>query len=201
MDKKWLFRILILVVLACFGVFQDEVRPPNQAIVLEFVSTDINEQNITIATDDLKEKLQHIGVSNITIKETQNGTFKISYYSNTPIQFIKDALAEENQYTLNQDPNKNDKEAPSSEYSIAIYEISNETDLSNLNDKYVLEIKYVSERFTTSQSPAFFEKLELQKHKQLFKTAYIASRNNSLTKDKITCRSPEVRAGPLYFSI
>lgn len=187
--------------MACFGVFQDEVRPPNQEIVLEFVNGNINQQHITITTADLKEKLEEIGVTNITFKETPNGSFKISYYSNIPVQFIKDALAEENRFAFSKHSNENDEEVPSFEYSIAIYEITLDTDLSNSNDKYVLEIKYASERSTSSQPLALLKNLELQKDKQLFKTVFIASKNNPLTKDKITCASPEVRAGPLHYSI
>lgn len=199
MNKKWFIRALFLVLFICFGAFQEEVLIPNQQIVLEFIDGKINEEEINQTIENLKEKLLAAGVSNIVIKETENGALKISYFSSNHINEIKQALLEESELALNQNSDGKNQKLPISDYSLSIYELTNESDLSNLNDKYVLEIKYASERFTTNYSSALIKNIEVDKTNQLFKTAFSANKNKSLAKDKPSHQEPEVRAGPFNF--
>ena len=199
MNTKWYISTLFLL-FSLFGAFHEQVSIPNQEIVLEFIDTTINKESIDHTIADVKEKLLTVGVSKVTIKETQNGTLKISYYSAIAVDDIKKVLGKDQEFVLNQNSENKEEDETASEYNIDIYELTNETDVSNTSDdKFVFEIKYHSDRFTTNSFPAFLKNVEENKSNQLFKTAYKAYKNNPFTEDKTSYKEPEVRAGPLHF--
>ena len=200
MNVKWYISTLALI-LIYFGASQEQVSLPNQEIVLEFIDTKVNKKDVKNTIADVKEKLLKVGVSNIKIKETKNGTLKISYYSVVHINNIKEALAKENQLFLNKNSDNKENNTTSSDYNIAaIYDLTNEVDISNHNDKFVFEIKYNSDRFTTNYNAAFLRILKVHKANQLYKTAYKANKNDPFTKDYTSHKEPEVRAGPNKYS-
>ena len=164
MKSKWYFSTLLLILFVCFGAFQEKTTIPNQEIVLEFIDVSINKNKINNTITNVKTKLLSAGVSNILIKETKSGTLKISYYSAIHIDNIKEVLAKDNELAFSQNSENKDKNLPLSDYNFDIYELTNEVDTSNLNDKYVFEIKQISDRFTTNPNIAFFRNLELKKH-------------------------------------
>lgn len=199
MNSKWYISTLFLILFICFGAFQEQVFIPNQEIVLEFVDGKINQKEILNTIDDVKEKLAGAGASNIIIQETKEGTLKISYYSANHIDNIKEALQTENQFAFHQNSDNEQEKVPSSIYNIDIYELSDEIDATNQNDKYVLEIKYVSEQSTTTNTFASIRNLEIENANLRYKIAYTNYKNNPFTKDKSSCKEPEVRAGPNSF--
>ena len=195
MNAKWYISTLFLI-FSLFGAFHEQVTIPNQEIVLEFVDTTINEKDIKSTINNVKEKLLEVGVSNIKIQETKSGTLKISYYSTAPIDNIKEAFGKENQLILNKEPSDNNENKNSSDYKIDVYELGNETDVNQKDDKSVFEIKYASDRYTTNHNYASVKNLKIHKANQLFKTAYKAHKNSPFTKDNTSHQEPEVRAGP-----
>ena len=198
MKAKWYFGTLFLLCIF-FGAFQEQVSRPNQEIVLEFVDTKINKKNIEDTVAEVKEKLLKLGVSNININKTQNGTLKISYHSVFHIDNIKKELTKQHKLVLNQNSNHKEKNKNSSYYSFDIHELTNETDISNSDYKFVFEVKYNSDRFTTYNYIAFVKSTEEHKANQLFKTTYKVNKNNPFTKDRTSHKEPEVRAGPEYY--
>ena len=85
----------------------------------------------------------------------------------------------------------------SSNYSLDIYELSDETDKFDLNDTPLFQTKYTSERFTFNNNYASLKReLELLKANQLYKTAYRLTKNDSFSKKNSSYSEPEVRAGP-----
>lgn len=199
MNSKWYASTLFLLLFICFGAFQEQVSIPNQEIVLEFVDGKINKKDITNTIADVKEKLLAIGATNIIIQKTTETTLTISYYSAIHIDNIKEAIIDKNQIALQQGSKNQQPNAPSSTYHIDIYELGNEIDATNLNDKYVFEIKYISEQSTTNNTYASIRTVSIHKANQLFKTAYNVYKSNPLTKDKTPYKEPEVRAGPYFF--
>jgi hypothetical protein len=195
MNAKWYISTLFLI-FTLLGTFQQQVSIPNQEIVLEFVDENINKNNIENTIDDIKEKLLNVGVSNITIEETKTKTLKISYYSTVAIDNIREALVKDTKIVLNKNSENKDKNSPSYNYNIDIYELTDETGFSDLDYSFVFEIKLHSDRFTTNNYFAFIKKAEQHKTDQLFKTSFKANKNNPFTKDRTSCKEPEVRAGP-----
>ncbi len=200
MNSKWYFSTLFLILCICFGAFQEQVVIPNQEIVLEFVDGKNNEQYVNSTIADVKEKLVRIGATNILIKDTKKGTLTISYYCTIPVDTIKEALTVVDQFALHQNSKNKQNNSPSSTYNIDIYELTNEIDTTNLNDKYVFEIKYIAERFTTTPNYASIRSLEIEKANQLFKLAFTAYKTKPFTKDRTSNKEPEVRAGPDFFN-
>ena len=200
MNSKWYTSTLFLLLFICLGTFQEKVVIPNQEIVLEFVDGEINNQDIQNTIILVKEQLENVGATNISIQKSKAGALIISYYSGVHVDDIKKALSKENQIALHKNSENNQPKLPSSTYNIDIYELSNEIDATNLNDKYVFEIKYISERSTTTHSYVSFRCVNVYKANQLFKTAYNVYKSSPLAKDKTAHKEPEVRAGPNYFN-
>ena len=198
MKAKWYFSTLLLILLS-FGAFQEQASIPNQEIVLEFVDAKINKESIDNTIADIKEKLLNVGVSNIHIKKTENGALKISYYSIVHIENVKKELTKESLIVLNENSNNKKQDKGNFNYNIDIYELTNETDVSNLDFKYVLEIKYSSDRFTTDNFHAFIKKFDQNNTNQHYKTAFKANKKSLFIEDKSSYKKPEVRAGPKYF--
>ncbi|UAM97059.1 hypothetical protein K8354_12085 [Polaribacter litorisediminis] len=197
---KWYISTLFLI-LIYWGGFQEPISVRNQEIVLEFFDTKINQKNIESISTDIQEKLLKIGVSNIKIQETANGTLKISYFSIVPTETIKAALAEDIDLVSDQKSKNNQNNTPSSHYNIDIYQLTDEADLSNLDDKFIFEIKYNSDRFTNNYKYAHTRSLQIHHTNQLFKIAYKANKKSPFTKDRTSHKEPEVRAGPCIYDI
>ena len=191
MQAKWYFSTFFLIFIY-FGAFQEQVSIPNQEIVLEFVDANINEKDIEKSIAEVKEKLLKVGITNIVIHKSETSTLKISYFSKIDIKNIKEILSKENKLLLNTNsPYKN-----STNYNFDVYELNDATQLSNVDKKFVFEIKYNSDRFTTVNYSALIKNLESSTAEQLYKTAYKVNKDNPFTKDKASCKEPEVRAGP-----
>ena len=201
MNSKWYASTLFLLLFILFGAFQEKGTTPNQEIVLEFVDTQINKKNIENTISDIKEKLLDVGVENIVIQETKDGTLTISYFSTFNVQKVKEALAKQHLFALHKKQDKNQNNNSSSKYNIDIHELTNETNISSLEDKFIFEIKYSSDRFTTNNTLASLRNLEVNKANQLYKTAYKTNKNNLFFKDHTSHKEPEVRAGPNYYKI
>jgi hypothetical protein len=200
MKVKLYFGTLFLIFIY-FGAFQEQIPVTNQEIVLEFVDTKIHKDDIKNTITEVKKKLLTVGVSNITIQETQEGTLKISYHSFVETADIKKALLAENQLILNENSGKEKKDTSTSSYNIDVYEITDESNISNLDDEYIFEIKVHSDRSTTNYSYTSYKNLEVHKANQHFKRAVKAHKQNPFTKDNTSCEEPEVRAGPFQHYI
>lgn len=200
MNSRWYIGALFLI-FSYFVVSNEQVSLPNQEIVLEFVDTKVDQDDIKNTIADVREKLLKIGVSNIKIQETESNTLKISYYSDAHADNIKEALLEENQLVVNQNSGDKEDHDTSLDYRIDVYELTDRTDISNHNDKLVFENKYNSDRSIINYNHGFVKSSKVSKANQLFKTAYNAYRNNPFIKDYTSHKEPEVRAGPLTYSI
>lgn len=196
MKAKWYISTLFLLFIY-FGTFHEQVTIPNQEIVLEFTDAKVNQRDVKNTIADVREKLLEIGVSNIKIQETKGSTLKISYYSAIHIDNIKEALLEENQLALNQEPeDKEEDNNTSLDYKIDVYELTDKTDISKHNDQFVFDNKYNSDRSTINHNYGFAKSSKNLKANQLFKIAYNAYKNNPFIKDYTSHKEPEVRAGP-----
>lgn len=196
MNSKWYASTLFLILFIFLGAFKEKNAVPNQEIILEFVDTKTNKKEIKNTISDVTESLLKIGVEHIVIHETRDKKLKISYFSSLNVKKVKEALVKENQLTLNKKQNNKENNKPSSNYNIDINEIAYDVDISNLEDKFVFEIKYSSDRFTTNNSIVSLRNIELNKANQLFKIAYKTNKKDPFSKDRTSCKEPEVRAGP-----
>lgn len=199
MKTKWYISTLFLIFIL-FGAFHEQVSIPNQEIVLEFITTKNNSNYVDNTIADVKEKLLNAGVSNISIKEAKNGTLKISYFSEVPVDNIREVLSKNPSFLLKNNPNNQQKKDVVYDYSLDIYELNKPTDNSNLDYKYVLEVKHQLDRFTTDNYFDNHKTLLANKTNRLYKVAYKIAKSNPFSKDYTSNKEPEVRAGPKKFN-
>jgi len=179
MNAKWYVSTLFFL-FTLFGAFHEEVSTPNQEIILEFVDVESNKNAI-----------------DITINKAKNGSLKISYFSNVDVITIKKVL-QENILIVHQDSKNNQKEKFVFDYSLDVYELNKEINSSNLNDSYVLEHQFISDRFITSDYQVLLKSFDDHQTHQQVKTKYRVNKNIFLVKEISSCTKPEVRAGPFY---
>jgi hypothetical protein len=204
MNSRRYIGALIIVLTFLGVVYQQQNTIPNQEIVLQFTDakvTSVDTQN-TIAL--VKEKLQNLGADNIQVKETVEGTLKITYYSTTNVSHIKKSLSEENSLSLGYNLNNQDKkssnlpiENSSISYNLNVYEIQNGNNTDwNFVENTILQIKSDNERLFY---PNVFVSIIASDDKEAgnYKVAYNTFRNIALAIDKASHNIPEVRAGPL----
>lgn len=196
MNSKWYSCTFFLILFILFGAFQEKGSTPNQEIVLEFVNTNINKQEIKNTISDVKEKLLKVGVENILIIETKERKLKISYFCTLNVDKVKQALEKEDLLSYNNQKENKDNKSSSNKYKIDIHQLNNGTYISSLDDTFIFEIKYNSDRFSTKNLTASLKNLEINGVNKLHKTAFRISRNDPFTKDHTSYKEPEVRAGP-----
>ena len=196
MNSKWCLSTLFLL-FTYLGVFHEDITIPNQEIVLEFVDSKIDNEDIEFTISDFKERLKSVGVTNIKIRNSNNGSLKISYFSNVDVDIVREILSNKQQIVLNKNQKEeNEQQKNQHDYNINIYEIVDDIDSSNLNDKFTFEIKNYSDRFKNNYTYVSLKNVIAYNNNQLFKTAFKVSKNNYFIKDNNSYNEPEVRAGP-----
>lgn len=194
----------LIIVLTFLGVvYQQQNTIPNQEIVLQFTDANLasDEAQNTIAI--VTEQLQEIGVDNIQVKEGEDGILKITYFSHTDVDSVKNKLSTENGLVLNYNVDNQNKSnhSPDKEnsigYNLDVFEIykGNETDW-DLTANSVIEHKAESDRYFNPN--VYFSALELSssENELCYNVALKTQRNIAIAIDNISYIIPEVRAGP-----
>ena len=204
MNSRRYIGALIIVLTFLGVVYQQQNSLPNQEIILQFTDAEVTsaETQNTIAL--VKNQLQQLGADNIQVKETEEGTLKITYYSVTNVTSIKKTLSEEQalafDYSLsNQDniPSSLPIDKTSIGYNLDVYEIQNGTDADwNLVENKVLQLKSDNERFFNLN--VFVSIIDSDnKEENGFTVAFKTNKNIALAIDNTSHNIPEVRAGPM----
>lgn len=202
MNSRRYIGALIIVLTFLGVVYQQQNTLPNQEIILQFKDVKVTSAETQSTIAIVKKQLQNLGANNIQVKETQDGTLKITYYSDTNVINIKKTLSQEKKLVLDYSTNSESSNLPvensSIGYNLDVYEIKqgNETDW-NLVENNVLEQKPENDRFF---NPNFFVLINIKysSDKDLVtKVAYKVRRNVALAIDSTSHNIPEVRAGPI----
>lgn len=203
MQSKWYISALI-VILSLFGVVsQQQITLPNQEIILQFTDVEVTSEDAQNTIAIVKRQLQAIGVDNIQVKETKNGTLKITYYSDADVASIKQTFSKEDQLTLDYKVNNQNKKSsgfPSDEnpihYNLDVYEIQSSTDSDwNLSGTYVVELKPDANRFSNPNIYGCIQTVDVSE--SIEKIAFKIYYNIAIAIDNTSNKIPEVRAGPL----
>ena len=206
MKTKWYISALI-VVLAVFGVLQNQASLPNQEVHIRFedqtVTLEQSEQTIAL----IQEQLEAIDVTNIVVEKDANKQLKISYHSNLDVVVIKSLLSkalqieiasgylnlEENQSNL---PKKTSKKG----FDFDVYEIKTSSkNQNNSAGKSIIVTKQDYDRSSNTNLPFYLDAfvaidfLNISVLKQNISSQY------HLTFSNKTYTIPEVRAGPFSF--
>lgn len=205
MKAKW-YVCTLLIVFTLLGTFHENISLPNQEIVLEFNDVEIAKEEVESTITDIKKRLIDAGASSIRVNKTKNSTLKITYYSGINVANIKQVLSKKGSLIANNTKENKDKsnfpsQREPSNYNIDVYELNNDINISNFDNKSLLEIKYDPQRYTTTKTHVSIENILKNQDNKLFKIAFNLNKNLSIFKSCKPQNKQEVRAGPVYFYI
>ncbi|QXP77944.1 MULTISPECIES: hypothetical protein [Winogradskyella] len=202
MKTKLHFGILA-VLLAFLGTFVEQYTVPNQQIVIQFSDKEISIENAESAIAEIQNNLQNIGVSHIQVGENNQGKLRITYHSDTDIEYIQHVLFNIEELSIGYSSSQEKPDhLPNSkfykDYQIDISEIktSSSTDW-DFNVIQVLELNQKTDRlsyFKTNNSG-----FQNQNILYNFETEILEVNRKDLTAiiDIVSYIIPEVRAGPI----
>jgi hypothetical protein len=214
MKTTWYLSTLIFI-LTLLGFSQQQKNVPNQEIVVRFSNNHVNLEVAQNAIAIVKKQLQTIGINKIQVRESVDGSLKITYYSDIDVTSIEEIFSTERDLVIGYTPSdEGSKDFPldkvASSYKLNVCEIGSNSDLESDLNGYILELTPNYERlfnpivYHSSNFVDFKEKNDTEK------TAYKLYRNISVEIDNSSHNIPEVRAGPfsqgdhtilLFFSI
>ncbi|AUC82278.1 hypothetical protein [Lacinutrix sp. Bg11-31] len=198
MKTKWYFGTLI-VILALFGACQENLTVPNQEIVLQFSSTNISSSEVKLAITNVKEQLETIGVSKVDIREEANGRLVISYFSDSTVANVKDALSTATLAIYYASNEGNQSELPTKQtYNIDVFEITKSSDPGfGSSGKLLFELKQDYDRFSNPNVFVYAtEATSVEKNVEV-QVAYKQNKTIAIAINNIPHQIPECRAGPV----
>ncbi|SHH30714.1 hypothetical protein [Winogradskyella jejuensis] len=177
------------------GIVQQSQNPKaNQEVVLQFEEqlTDTEAQQ---SLEEISISLEKIGVDGITIT-SDNGLYRISYYSKSAAKNIKELLSETVGISLSDSSDSSEKESRKFDFDV----LKIEPATSNSWDFEAQEVPIVNLKSDRSFNPDVFKfpvLVEAGKITFDLKVAYNANRQVVFVSDNTSHNIPEVRAGPL----
>jgi regulator of replication initiation timing len=204
MLARWCISVLILG-LTLFGVVsQQQFMLPNQEIVLQFEDVNLNVHQTENTVTRVKQQLQRLGAENIQVLELENGTLKITYFSDADIASIRAKFSEENDLALQLTSHSKNSESSNLpvkdsnvSYNLDIFEIHKSQDSGwDFDGVISLEFKSKSNRFL-DPNPLSVAWVTLQHEVNLIQVAYKIRKNVAFKISDALHTIPEVRAGPI----
>lgn len=200
MKSKLHFGILIIL-FAFLGRYIDTSVAPNQQIIIEFSDEQITESETQRAIEAIQVMLITAGANQIKVGQNDSGQLKITYFSNTHVEQIKNLLSKQD-YTFAYSANE-DQEGPldntSRDYQLNISEIQKSSNASNWDFEgvQVLEFNQKSDRFNNLKVNNSLHQIDTELTNLWTKVALRFSINNTLLINNHSYKIPEVRAGPI----
>jgi hypothetical protein len=152
MKLKWYILIFAFTLLGIAS--QHQVCFPNQEIVLRFTNSEVTYNETQKAIDNVKKQLLSIGVSNIRVQEQEDGTLKITYYSDIDVAGIKKIFSAEKNLKLgyvstheNKEHSKSSSNDSQKLYNLDVFEIKKQDAGFDLSGKYGIGFKSEKYRF------------------------------------------------------
>ena len=202
MNSRWYISILIITLTFLGSIAStQQIAAPDQEIVLQFSSINVSAEDTQKAITSVRQQLEIAGVNDIQVQTLEDGQLKISYYSNSDIDSIKDLLSNKCNLELGYVSHDNNQSTRPSEektiaYNFEVYEIQQGDDVSELEGKLALETKVEDDRIFNPNLLVSAVEIDSDAKENIEKVAYKLSRTVSITIDNNSYKIPEVRAGP-----
>jgi len=205
MKTKWYLSTLIFI-LTLLGFSQQQKYVPNQEIIVQFADDHVTFEVAQNAIATVKKQLQIIGVDNIHIRESVDGSLKITYYSDIDVAAIEEIFSKDKDLALGYtffDENEAHTEFPldnsSNSYKLNVCEIRNSSDSDLDINGCIIELTPEYERLFNPIVYYSFNEINLREINSTEKTAYNLHRSIAAEIDNSSHNIPEVRAGPDSF--
>jgi len=203
MKARWCISALIFI-LTLIGVTNwQQVPVANQEIVLQFTNAAVSSQESQHTIAIIKKQLLTIGISNIQVKKQENGSLKITYYSETDVANIKKILSEEKDLafgfiTSGEDeiPSKSPSKDNPKTYNLDIFEIHKQDSDTGFSGKYAVIFKQDNNRVFYLTPSLSSSKIDFNAEVFLVKKSYNFHENTAIILEDASHIIPEVRAGP-----
>ncbi|OZV66792.1 hypothetical protein [Winogradskyella aurantia] len=198
---QFLFSILLV---SGLGAYLNHSTPPNQQILVNFTATDISSYDTKSAIENIEVVLGLQGAEKIQISELQNGQLKITYYSNTDIYRIKNALTREIGFHFNLDDNREhskhtSKEQGHTDYRLKISELNGETGISwHFDATEVITPNFKSDRFSPIKLKTYARLNPSDTSNKRLVGSLVSYHPSTVYKKKNAYKIPQVRAGPFF---
>lgn len=202
--KRYFSAFIILILL--LGFYKKQNPVPNQEIELQFVSQEVVDEDTEDIIKAIKLQLEAFGVTDIQVREQENGILKIAYYSETAVADIKKILSSEG-ITSKGEPNQiptNKKVVKFQDYGnvdtfkLDVYEIQTTSGpYVGIHGKYILTLQ---KEYDKAPSPNSFGNVNSYLAREFQTTiafAYTESTYTTILKENISYEIPDVRAGPI----
>ena len=195
MKLKWYICTLIVSLTLLSVIQRQQINIPNQEIVIQFQDKALSASNAEISITNIKQRLQEIGVTSVEVVSSEDGLFRIVYYSDTDVNSIKEELSSESLLVFN-DTNSSPKDK-SSNYDFEVFEIKDAKDSKwDFDGHLVDQFNFKSDR---SFQLEFYNSAITLKEKLLDSYNHLAlkvNRDITFVSDNTSYNIPEVRAGP-----
>lgn len=203
MNSKWYLSTLILIV-AFLGLSQQQVTVPNQEIVVQFDNDEVSYSDAQNAIAIVRKQLQRIGVHKIQVRESVDGSLKITYYSEIDVTGIEKIFSHENSVALgysayNQSesgssfPSEND----SNTYKFNVSEIQASFDDASDFKGFLLSHSEKIERPCNPFLYISFVNTFVSEEHRIDKIQFAVQQHVFSATDNSSHTIPEVRAGPV----
>lgn len=206
MKKRWYIGTVIFVFTLLSVVNQQQLKLPNQEIVLQFSDYELNADSVKKTLAIVKKQLLELGVSNIQVSEAQHGKLKITYYSDTDVASIKNILYKGDISTFDYTSTNQDKKQPTEfpfdtedfTFNFDIHEIQEGsfTD-SGFQGTHTIEVESKTDRFLDPKVYLGTGSLIVNKENRLAKITYKIYKHITISISDKFYYIPEVRAGPI----
>jgi len=205
MNSKWYISTLIIILTLLGGIASEhQVSVPNQEIVLQFANDDVTSLDTQQTITMVKQQLLTAGVENIQVQKQYNGQLKITYYSDSPVEQIKELLSKDSAIDVGYvSHNRNEKPSEDKKvtYNLDVYEIQQSDDLTESNGKLALEPNTDNDRLINPNVFISVEDINIKEYNSIVSVAYKFYTNVAIAIDNRSQKIPEVRAGPTFYRI
>ncbi|BAO74674.1 hypothetical protein WPG_0444 [Winogradskyella sp. PG-2] len=193
---------IIILLFTFLGTYLDNTIVPNQQIVIQFSNENISSEDANTTIEDVKEKLQSIGVLHISIGQHEDGKLKITYYSDADVNRIQNILSNEGSLKLayQSDENRSSdypENSNENDYKLNISEIQKDADTNwHFDGIQITELNQKTDRFN---NPTDHLPNGILNSNYISRTVEFEIKRYTtiaLAFDHISNIIPEVRAGP-----
>ncbi|WP_299320741.1 hypothetical protein [uncultured Maribacter sp.] len=199
MNAKWCVSTLFII-LALFGLSQEQKKASNQQISLQFADVELASGT---AHDDvlavITKKLEVLGVDAIEIVENDGTQLSIRYYSDVDALSVKEFLSQENHQSISNEEefpsDSPNKELPET-YNLVVSDLQQQVDDGiTLNATLVVPQKHDDKTFSYPVVLPFSETIVFEQD-AIVDTAFKINRTIAIAIENSSRTIPEVRAGP-----
>lgn len=196
MKLKWYICTLVISLSLLTVIKQQHGVVPNQEIVLQFQDELLSDTHTKISITNIKQKLQDIGASSVEVITSENGLFRITYYSKDDVSTIKEKLLDKKLIVLS-DADLHKPSEKSKKYNFEVYEINNAIDNHwDFDGQLVYQLQVKSDRSFQLDTYKFLSLFNAKNEYSTLKSKCKIYTSIDFIADNTSFNIPEVRAGP-----